>query len=113
MIWEILLILVLILLNGFFAAAEFAIIAARRGRLEQKAAEGSRNAELALELARDPSRFLSTVQVGITLMGAFGAAYGGQQIVDDLSEWIRQMPLVFAKKHGDSIGLALFVACFT
>ena len=59
MLWEILLILVLILANGLFAAAEIAIIAARRGRLEQRAAEGSRNAQRALELARNPDRFLA------------------------------------------------------
>ena len=68
MLWEILLILLLILANGLFAAAEIAIIAARRGRLEQRAAEGSRNAQWALELSRDPDRFLPTVQIGITLV---------------------------------------------
>jgi putative hemolysin len=72
MIWEILLILVLILANGLFAGAEIAIIAARRGRLEQRAAEGSRNAKWALELARDPDRVFATQPNGITLVGALG-----------------------------------------
>ena len=94
MLWEILFILVLILANGLFAAAEIAIIAAR-GRLEQRAAEGSRNAQRALELSRDPDRFLPTVQIGITLVSALGAAYGGQQIVDDLSDWLAQLPWPF------------------
>lgn len=101
------------LANGFFAAAEIAIIAARRGRLEQRAEEGSRNARLALELSRDPNRFLPTVQVGITLVSAFGAAYGGQQIVGDLGEMIAKWPFTFAQQHAESIGLAIFVACFT
>jgi putative hemolysin len=113
MIWEILLILLLILANGFFAAAEIAIIAARRGRLEQRAAEGSRRAQQALELARDPNRFLPTVQIGITLVSALGAAYGGQQIVGDLSEWISTWPWAIASRHADGIGLAVFVLCFT
>ncbi|MGD9634316.1 MAG: hemolysin family protein [Pirellulales bacterium] len=103
----------LVLANGFFAAAEIAIIAARRGRLEQRADEGSRNAKLALELSRDPNRFLPTVQVGITLVSAFGAAYGGQQIVDDLSAAISKWPSAFAQKHAESIGLSIFVVCFT
>lgn len=101
------------LANGFFAAAEIAIIAARRGRLEQRAEEGNRKARLALELARDPNRFLPTVQVGMTLVSAFGAAYGGQQIVDDLSEMIDTLPFTLARQHNESIGLALFVVCFT
>jgi putative hemolysin len=105
--------LALVLANGFFAAAEIAIIAARRGRLEQRADEGSRNARLALELSRDPNRFLPTVQIGITLVSAFGAAYGGQQIVDDLSEMIVKWPFAFARQHSESIGLTIFVICFT
>ena len=113
MIWEILLVLGLILANGFFAAAEIAIITARRGRLEQLAAEGSRNAQRALELARDPNRFLPTVQVGITLVGAFAAAYGGQQIVGDLSDWIARLPLGLTPRQADTIGLVVFVCCFT
>lgn len=112
-VWEILLILGLVLANGFFAAAEIAIIASRRGRLEQRADDGSRNARLALELSRDPNRFLPTVQVGITLVSALGAAYGGQQIVDDLSDMIVNWPWAFARQHSESIGLVIFVACFT
>jgi putative hemolysin len=113
MIWEILIILVLILANGFFAAAEIAIIAARRGRLQQRAAEGSRRAQMALDLAKDPNRFLPTVQIGITLVGAFGAAYGGQQIVDDLSQWISRIPLRFVQEYSDNIALTVFVICFS
>jgi putative hemolysin len=113
MFWEILLILILVLANGVFAAAEIAIIASRRGRLEQRAAEGSRAAQWALDLARNPDVFLPTVQIGISLVGAFGAAYGGRQIVDDLSGWFAQMPLPWVRKHADGIGLTVFVACFT
>jgi putative hemolysin len=113
MFWQILLILLLILANGLFAAAEIAIIAARRGRLELRAAEGSRNARRALELSRDPNRFLPTVQVAITLIGALGAAYGGQQIVDEISHWIRQLPWPLVQHRADGIGLAIFVAGFT
>lgn len=113
MFWEILLILILILANGLFAAAEIAIIAARRGRLEQRALEGSRNAQKALELARDPDRFLPTVQIGITLVSALGAAYGGQRIVDDLTSWIATLPWSIVTRHADGIALGIFVACFT
>jgi putative hemolysin len=113
MIWEILLILVLILANGLFAAAEIAIIAARRGRLEQRATEGSRGAQWAVELAANPDIFLPTVQIGITLVGAFGAAYGGRQIVGDLSDWIAELPWPWAQRHAGGLGLAVFVVSFT
>jgi putative hemolysin len=113
MIWEVVFILAMILANGFFAGAEIAIIASRRNRLEIMAEEGSRNARRALNLASDPNRFLPTVQIGITLIGAFAAAYGGKQIVDDLSVYINQIPSAFAKEHADAIGLGIFVLCYT
>lgn len=113
MIWEVAFIFAMILANGFFAGAEIAIIAARRNRLEQLADEGSRNARRALELATDPNRFLPTVQIGITLIGAFAAAYGGQQIVDDLSGYIGRIPSPFTQKHSEAIGLSIFVVCYT
>jgi putative hemolysin len=103
----------LILANGLFAAAEIAIIAARRGRLEQRAAEGSRAAQRALDLAGDPDRFLPTVQVGITLVTALGAAYGGQELVQELSRWIAQWQQPWIQRHATSISLAIFVICFT
>jgi putative hemolysin len=111
--WEILLILVLILANGLFAGAEIAIIAARRGRLEQRAAEGSRGAQWALDLSRNPDIFLPTVQVGITLVGAFAAAYGGQQLVDDLSSLVARLPWAWMRRHADAVALAIFVVCYT
>jgi putative hemolysin len=113
MIWEVLFILLLVLANGFFAAAEIAIIAARRNRLQQQADEGNRNAQRALELSSDPNRFLPTVQIGISLIGAFGAAYGGQQIVDDLSQWIATWPWPMIARRADGVALAMFVLCFT
>ena len=70
-------IVLLILANGFFAASEIAIVSARRGRLEQRAAGGSGGARIALTLADEPNRFLATVQVGITLISTFAAAFGG------------------------------------
>ena len=78
--WESLFILVLILANGFFAAAEIAIVAARKGRLQQLADEGDRQASVALELAADPNRFLPTVQVGITLVSTLAAVFGGARL---------------------------------
>ena len=77
MLWSILIVLVLVVLNGFFAMSELAIVSARRARLETMAKAGSRGAARALKLAEDPTSFLSTVQVGITLIGIFAGAYSG------------------------------------
>jgi len=81
---DILIILVLILLNGVFAMSELALVSAKRMRLERRAEEGSRGARIAIELADNPSHFLSTVQVGITLIGIFTGAFGEASLVQRL-----------------------------
>src|ERR1700686_547925 len=82
--------LLLILLNGFFAMAEMALISARPARLQPRAAEGSTGAQAALELKADPSRLLATVQIGITIIavltGTFGEATIGEALQDFLTE---------------------------
>src|SRR2546429_2812367 len=82
--------LLLILLNGFFAMAEMALVSARPARLQPRAGEGSAGAEAALELKADPSRLLATVQIGITiiavLLGTFGEATLGERLQDYLAE---------------------------
>lgn len=93
-LFESILILVLILANGFFAASEIAVVSARKGRLEQQAEKGSSGAQAALKLGEDPSRFLSTVQVGITLFGTFAAVFGGASIASVLQAYLEQVPLV-------------------
>ena len=81
---DILIILVLILLNGVFAMSELALVSAKRLRLERRAEEGSRGARTAIALADSPSHFLSTVQVGITLIGIFTGAFGEASLVQRL-----------------------------
>ncbi|NDC63518.1 MAG: HlyC/CorC family transporter [Planctomycetia bacterium] len=88
MLQEFLIVLALILANGFFSGAEMAIVASRRGRLRQMAEEGDAPARAALELASSPDRFLPTVQIGITLVGTLAAAYGGDRMVSEIAAWI-------------------------
>ena len=88
MLQEFLIVLALILANGFFSGAEMAIVASRRGRLRQMAEDGNEAARKALELASSPDKFLPTVQVGITLVGTLAAAYGGDHLVSDIAAWI-------------------------
>src|SRR3546814_1650984 len=78
--WDVAIIAVLILLNGVFALSELAIVSARGPRLQAAEKRGSRGAAIARRLAADPGRFLSTVQVGITLIGILAGAYSGASL---------------------------------
>ena len=94
MLTDILIISFLILMNGVFAMSELALVSAKRMRLERRAEEGSRGARAALALADDPSHFLSTVQVGITLIGIFNGAFGEASLVGHLTPHLQEMPVV-------------------
>lgn len=91
MLSELAIILVLVLANGFFAGAEIAIVAVRKTRLSQLAEGGHRSARAALELRSRPEQFLATVQIGITVVSATAAAYGGSSIARDLAPWLRPL----------------------
>lgn len=88
---HIIIIICLILLNGFFAMAEIAIISARRSRLEKDSKEGSKSAATALKLASDPDIFLSTIQIGITLIGILTGIYSGDALSHDLGVIISKL----------------------
>jgi putative hemolysin len=111
MLWPILTVLVLVVLNGFFAMSELAIVSARRPRLETMAKAGSRGAARALKLAEDPTSFLSTVQIGITLIGIFAGAYSGATLSQPLAEWLRGLPAV--TRIADTLAFALVVVATT
>ena len=89
---EILIVLALVLLNGYFAMSELAVVSARPARLEALARKGSRGARLALALARDPGRMLSTVQIGITLVGIITGAFGGATLAEPLDDALARLP---------------------
>jgi putative hemolysin len=106
---ELLIVLALILANGFFSGAEMAIVASRRGRLRQLADQGDTAARAALELASTPDRFLPTVQIGITLVGTLAAAYGGDHLVDDFAGWIERHAPPAIAAASRTIALTVFV----
>ena len=89
---EILIILVLIIVNGVFSMSEMAIISARKVRLQHQANQGDAKARAALELAEAPNRFLSTVQVGISLIGILTGAFGGATLADKLASYLILIP---------------------
>lgn len=105
---EISAIVLLILLNGFFAMSEMALVSAKKVRLRKLAKAGDRNAQSALELKREPERFLSTVQVGITLVGVLTGVYGGATIADNLAHQLSTVPAL--APYAPGLGLAMVVA---
>lgn len=109
---DILIILLLILANGLFSGAEIAIISARRHRLEQLSNKGKRSARVALRLANAPNQFLSTVQIGITLIGILSGAVGGATVARQLDSLLKPLPGLGAYSEGLSFGLVVAVITF-
>lgn len=103
--------LFLIVLNGLLAMSELAVVSARTSRLQQRAAEGQRGAQAAIDLAANPTRFLSTVQIGITLIGIVTGAFGGATLSGPLSGALGNIP--FLEPYSDAIGVAVVVAVTT
>ena len=109
--FEILFILLLLLANGVFAMSELAIVSSRKARLQQMCATGNARACAALELALAPDRFLSTIQIGITLVGILAGALGGATIAEQLGEQISRAPAL--APYGEVIGVAIVVVAIT
>ncbi len=111
---QILIILLLILLNGVFSMAEIAMVSARRIRLEQRAEEGDAGARAALHLKDSPNRFLSTIQIGISLVGVFTGALGGVTLSKSLAEVLSRIPALSAVAESLSLILvSLVITYFT
>jgi len=91
-IFEIVIVLLLIALNGIFAMSEFALMSSKKIRLRQQAEEGDTRAVVALKLADEPTPFLSTIQIGITLVGIFAGAFGGATIAEGLAAYLGKFP---------------------
>lgn len=108
---DILIILGLILVNGVFAMSEIAIVSSKRIRLQKLAENGSLGAKAALDLSESPSRFLSTVQIGITLIGIFTGAFGEASLVTELTS--RLETWTFIGDYAREISLAVVVIGIT
>ncbi len=106
-LWEILLILGFILLNGYFAAAEIALISARRAALTAAAEEGSAGARAALKLTQDPSRLLATVQIGVTLLSLGSSALAAVSLGSVIETWLRGLPVPGAPRF--AAGLSVLI----
>ncbi len=108
---EVAIVLLLILLNAFFAMSELAIVSSRRARLKPLADRGHRGARRAIQLAENPTQFLATVQFGITLVGIVAGAYSGATLSKPVAELIASWPMIGA--HAYAVAVTLVVAIIT
>ncbi|MEI1377524.1 hemolysin family protein [Nostoc sp. UHCC 0926] len=110
--FEILIILVLIIANGVFSMSEMAIVSARKVRLQQLANQGDPKAKAALKLAESPNHFLSTVQVGISLIGILTGAFGGATIANRVAVYIKRVPLLAPYSDPLSFGIVVLIITY-
>ncbi|MBC7908668.1 MAG: HlyC/CorC family transporter [Rhodospirillaceae bacterium] len=109
---EILVVVALILINGFFAMSELALVSSRPGELRRRAEKGSRGAKLALQMIADPSLLLSASQIGITLVGIVAGAYSGTTLGAHFAEWLDvNAPILGSLTHG--IAMTVVVGLIT
>jgi putative hemolysin len=108
---ELLIIIALVLLNGIFAMSEMSLVSSRKFKLEAAAKTGNKGAMTALSLSENPTRFLSTVQIGITLIGVFLGMYSGENLTKGVADFFTQFEAI--KKYAQSIASGLVVVFVT
>lgn len=104
---ELLVLLLLFIVNGFFSMSEMAVVSARKARLQQLFDEGRASAGTALELANEPSHFLSAIQVGITVIGITSGAFGEAQLSTDVALWLAQWESLAPHANGIAVTLVI------
>ena len=109
---EILTILLLTIANGIFSMSEMAIVSARKARLQEQAEQGNAGAKAALKLANSPNRFLSTVQVGITLIGTLAGAFGGAALAKPLAAYLALIPALKSSSEAIAFGLVVVLISY-
>ena len=111
MLTEILIVVALTIVNGLLAMSELAVVSSRTARLKVLSDQGNKGAATAMRLAEDPGRFLSTVQIGITLVGVLSGAFSGATLGTRLSEWLGTHG--FSASVSDTLGVGLVVVAIT
>jgi putative hemolysin len=110
---DIVVIIIFIIINGFFAAAEIAVIATRRIRIRQLVEEGNKNALILQQFKENPDRFLATIQIGITLAGVIAAAIGGATAVQVIKPVIQEIPIQLIAASAEGISIAVITLIIT
>ena len=110
---EIFLIAILILLNGFLAGTEIAVVTARRSRIKQMIESGKRNARIFLRLKEEPDRFLATIQIGITTVSVLASAVGGAAAIKVIKPALKMIPLNAVSTAAEPIAIGIVVVLIT
>jgi putative hemolysin len=108
---EIIVVLLLVLLNGSLSMAEMALVSSRKAKLKVDAENGNAGAEKALGIAEEPGSFLSTIQIGITLIGILSGAFGGATIAKDIGAYLHQFSLL--RPWSEALGITMVVIAIT
>ncbi len=111
--FDIILVIIFISLNGFFAAAEIAVVTLRRTRIKQLISEGEKNAVVLNKLREEPDKFLATIQIGVTLAVALASAIGGAVAVEFIKPVLRDIPISFIAVSSDAISIGIVVSIIT
>ncbi|VAW35410.1 Magnesium and cobalt efflux protein CorC, partial [hydrothermal vent metagenome] len=106
---EVLFIVFLVIINGFFSCAEIAIISAKRSVIDKLAAEGNESAKLVLEMKNEPERFLATIQIGVTVVSTLGSVVGGVIAVSYLQPVFAAIPISIIRNGANLISLTIVV----
>ena len=107
---ELLIIILLVLVNGVFAMSEMSLVSSRKFKLENAAKKGSASAKKAVELSENPTKFLSTVQIGITLIGILLGVYSGENLTNDFKSFLDQFAVIQPySKTLSTIGIVIFI----
>ena len=109
---SIVIIFLLIVINGIFAMSEIALISARKVRLQQMSKDGMKTAQAALDISENPNKFLSTVQIGITLIGILSGALGGAALSSSLSETIEKVPWLAPYSNVLSVAIVVLLTTY-
>ncbi|MFD2936260.1 hemolysin family protein [Spirosoma flavum] len=109
---EILIIFLLTLLNGVFSMSEIALVSSRKSKLETAAKNGDRRAQVALDLSNSPNRFLSTVQIGITLIGILLGIFSGDKLTTEVQEYVAQIDFLRPYAHSVAVVLVLLLLTY-
>ena len=110
---ELFIILLLILINGYFSASEIALISLRKSRVRHLVKSGNRAARRVQLLQEEPERFLATVQIGVTLVGTLASALGGVIAIERITPLLREVPLEFISRAAEPIAVGLVVSVIT
>lgn len=106
---ELLAICILILINGFFAAVELAVISSRRSKISSLAASGNKKAKLVEQIQKEPHSFLATIQIGVTIVGSLASALGGSAAIQYIKPLLQTSPIAFIRDGAEFLSIAIVV----